>query len=109
MDRRWESDADRSGFGNLEMLELLANDFTNGLRGGNFRGKDLQTRFGKLALFEVNRGCLNARATNVNAKRLCSFNHLRPLLSRYIVGVIEPVSAIVTRPMPQNAPEKHKW
>ena len=69
------------------MLELLANDFANGLRSGNLRGEDLQTRFSKFALLEVNRGCLNAGAANVNAKCLCSFNYLRPLLSRYIVGI----------------------
>ena len=87
MNRSGECDADRSGLRNLKMLELLANDFANGLRSGNLRGEDLQTRFSKFALLEVNRGCLNAGATNVNAKCLCSFNHLRPLLSRYIVGI----------------------
>ena len=72
---------------NAALLELLANDFANGLRSGNLRGEDVQTRFSKFALLEVNRGCLNAGAANVNAKCLCSFNHLRPLLSRYIVGI----------------------
>ena len=41
--------------------------------------EDLQTRFGELALLEVNRGGLNAGATNVNAECLCSLNHLQPL------------------------------
>ena len=61
------------------LLELLANDFADGLRSGHLRGEDLQTRFGELALLEVNRGGLNAGATNVNAECLCSLNHLQPL------------------------------
>ena len=79
MNRSGECDADRSGLRNLKMLELLANDFANGLRSGNLRGEDLQTRFSKFALLEVNRGGLNAGATNVNAECLCSLNHLQPL------------------------------
>ena len=79
MNRSREGDADRSGLRNLEMLELLANDFADGLRSGHLRGEDLQTRFGELALLEVNRGGLNAGATNVNAECLCSLNHLQPL------------------------------
>ena len=64
---------------NAALLELLANDFADGLRSGHLRGEDLQTRFGELALLEVNRGGLNAGATNVNAECLCSLNHLQPL------------------------------
>ena len=64
------------------MLELLANDFTDGLRGGDLRGEDLQTRLGELALLKVNRSGLNAGAANVNAERLCSLNHHEPLYAR---------------------------
>ena len=58
MNRSGECDADRSGLRNLEMLELLANDFADGLRSGHLRGEDLQTRFSKFALLEVNRAAL---------------------------------------------------
>ena len=76
MNRSRESDADRSGLRNLKMLELLANDFTDGLRSGHLRSKNLQTRLSKFALLQVNRGGLNAGAADVNAEGLCSLNHL---------------------------------
>ena len=75
LDRRGEGDANGCGFRHFEVVELLLDDFGHGLRRGDLGSENLQSRFGEVALGEVDGRGLDAGSSDVDAKSLCGLNH----------------------------------
>ena len=72
-----ERDADGRGFGHFEVVELLAHDLGDRVRSGHLGGEDLQTGFGEFPLLQIDGRGLDAGAADIDAERLCGFNHRR--------------------------------